>query len=195
MKNKIILGLATTSLLVNSAFADVYVGVEYGMASSETEQEASGYINGSVKGDNDYKDIKFKVGAGEDGGLKFQATLSLISFDVTLFDDTNSDYVEIGVDLIKEFETSPQVYPFVKVGLGAGSMSVDGYSESDINAVSVNIGAGISYKATENLYLIGGIDYIGRSWQDIEYNYSTISFTISTSDSGFKPYIGANYKF
>ena len=98
--------------------------------------------------------------------------------------------------MIKEFETSSQVYPFVKVGLGAGSMSVDGYSESDINAVSVNIGAGVSYKATENLYLIGGIDYIGRSWQDIEYTHSLgDTTTISTSDSGFKPYIGANYKF
>jgi len=39
MKNKILLGLAASSLVASAALADVYVGVEYGAASNTHEFE------------------------------------------------------------------------------------------------------------------------------------------------------------
>ncbi|OHE17109.1 MAG: hypothetical protein A2540_01580 [Sulfurimonas sp. RIFOXYD2_FULL_37_8] len=193
MKNKILLSLLVSGLLSSAAMADgIYVGVEYGMASNETEVDDG---SASYKGDNDYKDFKFKVGYGEDGGFKGQIGLSFISFDETVFDDENSDLIEVGFDVIKEFEVTKNFYPFVKIGFGVGSMSVDGYEDSSIYEVSFNVGAGISFKATDNLYLIGGVDYVGRKWQDIEVAGYYVPSTITTTESGFKPYVGLNYKF
>jgi opacity protein-like surface antigen len=173
MKNKILLGLATSSLVASAALADVYVGVEYGAASNTTEEEAELYgytANGEI--DNNYKDIKLKVGAGEDGGIKVQAYLSFISYDEYIFDNSNKDYTEIGMELIKEFEVNKQFYPFIKGGMGVGVMDVEGYTEDSIAAVSLNLGAGLSFKATENIALIAGVDYMYRKWQDIEYYYN-----------------------
>lgn len=193
MKNKILLSMLVSGLLSGTAIADgVYVGVEYGIGSNETEID---YGSGSFKADNDYNDLKFKLGAGEDGGFKGQVTLSFISFDEAIFDGENSDLIEIGFDVIKEFEVTSSFYPFLKAGVGYGFMDVEGYEDSSIYEMSFNVGAGVSYKAVDNLYLIGGIDYIGRKWQDIEVYGGWVPTTISTTESGFKPYIGLNYKF
>jgi opacity protein-like surface antigen len=194
MKNKILLSLLVSGMLSSAAVAgDIYLGVEYGMGSNETEHEVNG-VSASTY-DNNYDDIKLKFGAGEDGGFKGQVTLSFISFDETVFDNTNSDLIEIGFDVIKEFEVTNSFYPFLKAGVGYGFMDVEGYTEDSIYEISFNVGAGVSYKAVDNLYLVGGIDYIGRKWQDIEYYSWFGTTTVSTTDSGFKPYIGLNYKF
>lgn len=195
MKNKIILGLAASSLVASVAMSDMYVGVEYGAASNTHEFEATGALSGSADHDNDYNDIKLKVGAGEDGGVKLQGRLSFISYDESIFDDTNKDYVEFGLDLIKEFEVNKQFYPFIKGGMGVGSMDVEGYTEDSILAVSFNLGAGLSFKATDNISLLAGVDYVYRKWQDIEYTYGWSTVTVSTTDDALKPYIGVNFQF
>lgn len=195
MKNKILLGLAASSLVASAALADVYVGVEYGAASNTTEREVTGSMNGTYDYDNNYKDIKLKVGAGEDGGIKVQAYLSFISYDEYIFDNSNKDYTEIGVELIKEFEVSSSLYPFIKGGMGVGVMDVEGYSEDSILAVSLNLGAGLSFKATDNISLLAGVDYVYRKWQDIEFRDGWRTTTVSIADSGIKPYIGVNFQF
>lgn len=189
------MGLAASSLVASAAMADVYVGVEYGAASNTHEREVTGAGSGTSEYDKDYSDIKLKIGGGEDGGVKVQATLSFIEYDESIFDNTNKDYIEVGLDLIKEFEVNKNVYPFIKGGLGVGSMDVEGYSESSITGVSLNLGAGLSFKATDNFYLVGGVDYVYRKWQDIEYTIGWSTVTVSTTDSALKPYIGANFKF
>ena len=196
MKNKILLGLAASSLVASAALADVYVGVEYGVASNTTEKEYTGLVNRTYDYDNNYKDIKLKVGAGEDGGVKLQGTLSFISYDETSFDKTNKDYIEFGLDLIKEFEVNKQFYPFIKGGMGVGAMDVEGYTEDSILAVSFNLGAGLSFKATDNISLLAGVDYVYRKWQDVENKFGWLgTVTRSTADSGIKPYIGVNFQF
>jgi len=188
MMSRILAGLLVSGIISSAVIADVYVGIDYGFASNETEIEDG---SNSFKGDNNYNDLKLKVGYGKDGDFKGQMSLSFISFDEKVFDDENSDLMELGFDVIKEFEATKQFYPFLKAGFGFGYMDVEGYEDDSIYEVSFNVGAGISYKAIENFYIVGGIDYIGRKWQDIDYGRGTIS----TTDSGFKPYIGLNYKF
>jgi opacity protein-like surface antigen len=170
--------------------ADIYVGVDYGANANDTEVEGGG-ISATVS--NKYSDFSFKVGTGTDGDWKGQLRLSRISYDKPIFDNTHKTLIEFGGDVIKEFtiDSVKNLYPYVKVGLGVGSMSVDGYTDSSISEVSFKAGAGVSYKAIEHLYIIGGVDYIGRKWQDIIFG----TVTISTTDSGFQPYIGVNYAF
>lgn len=214
MKNKMILGLAASSLVASAAMSDMYVGVEYGAASNKKNYKDTYYESipsfghyaeetYSGKVNDDYSDIKLKIGAGEDGSVKIQGTISFIDYDKIWFDDTNTEYVEFGLDLIKEFEVNPQFYPFIKGGMGIGSMDVEGYSESYILAISLNLGAGVSYKATKNISLLAGVDYIYRKFQDIERKrsgyygttYYTYQDTFETSESAFKPYIGVNFQF
>lgn len=194
MKNKIIKGLLVGSILACSAFADVYVGVEYGQVGNTDELTADGGST-SVTQDNKYSDLGVKLGFGTDGDWKMQLRFSKIAYDKVIFDSTHKDLNEFGLDIIKEFEVSKNAYPFIKIGIGYGKMNVDGYSESSIGEVSVNGGVGISYKAIEHLYLVAGVDYVYRKWQDIELTYNYTTYTISTTGSGVKVYGGINYAF
>ncbi|MDX4068136.1 hypothetical protein Q6A80_00190 [Aliarcobacter skirrowii] len=40
--------------------------------------------------------------------------------------------------------------------------------ESSISAVSLTLGAGVDFKVTENISILGGLDYNYKSWQDVE---------------------------
>lgn len=175
-----------------AADSGLYMGVEYGKAGNKHEVTVDSY---SATIDNDYSDVKFKIGSGTDGGVKFQGTFSMISYKDSIFDSTNKDLKEFGFDIIKEFEVAPSVYPFLKIGMGIGTMDVEGYTEDSIMGVSFNVGAGVSYKVIDHLYLLAGVDYVGRKWQDVEYYSYYGTTTVSTTDSAFKPYVGANYRF
>lgn len=187
MKKIALAALLGTSLM--AADSGMYIGAEYGMVKNTTTMDIT--PGGTVEGDNDYNDIKIKIGSGTDGGVKFQGSVSFITFDEMVFDGVNDKLIEFGFDVIKEFEVTPSFYPFLKVGMGAGSMDVEGYTDDNIWEVSFNIGAGVSYEVVDHLYLLAGVDYVGRKWQDIEFG----SATLSTTDSGIKSYVGMNYRF
>ena len=170
------------------ADTNIYVGVDYAKASNTNTHEMG---SSSIDKSNDFSDLSFKVGAGENGGLKAQLRFDIINYDEGVFDRNNNALVEIGLDVIKEFQVNQSFFPFIKLGIGVGSMDVEGYSESAISEISFNAGVGISYKALEHLYVMGGVDYVGRSWQDISY----LNSTISTTSSGTKLYLGVNYAF
>lgn len=191
---KIVLAVLIASGLM-AADSGVYLGVEYGVAKNSTTQDFdNGSATTSYEDDNNYKDIKVKIGGGRDGGVKFQGSLSFITFDEYVFSYASKETIELGFDIIKEFEVTPSVYPYIKAGFGVGFMDVEGYSEDSIAGVSFKIGAGVSFKVVDHLYLLAGIDYVGRKWQDIEYQTTTTT-TISTTDSGIKPYVGVNFLF
>ncbi|MDY0116312.1 MAG: hypothetical protein RBR59_01900 [Sulfurimonadaceae bacterium] len=198
MNKKIVTALVASSFIASSLLADIYVGVEYGNSSNKTKYEESGLLgNESEKFTNKYSDIKLKLGTGTDGGVKAHLYLSSISYKHAIFDDSHKRLTEFGVEVIKEFEVTKEIYPFVKGGLGVGSMSVDGMSDSSILAVSLSIGGGVAYKVTENISLLAGVDYAIRKWQDIEYKTTggTTFYTVEITDAGVKPYVGVNFQF
>jgi len=41
------------------------------------------------------------------------------------------------------------------------------------------------------VYLIAGVDYVGRKWQDITY----LAGSVSPTGSGVMPYVSVNYAF
>ena len=191
MKKIVLATLFASSVISSAAMADVYMGVEYGAANStETQKD----YTGSTDYKNNYSDLKFKIGGGSEDGIKFQAYFSKIDYAEGEFivEEANSLY-EFGFDIIKEFEATSSIYPFLKVGMGAGVMdteiTVDGYARE----VSFNIGAGVSYKVIDHIYILAGVDYVYRKWNDIVDNSGI--YTLETSDSGVKPYIGVNYEF
>jgi len=189
MKGLLVSGLFLGT--VGTAFAGTYIGVDYGKVSNEDEIEVNNATAATL--DNEYSDFSIKFGSGNDGDWKTQVRLSMIAFDKALFDASNKELTEIGVDVIKEFEVANNLYPFIKFGFGFGWMDVDGYLDDSIKEFSFNAGAGVSYKVMEHLDVLAGVDYVGRSWQDVEYIGTGL--TASVAGSGMKAYVGMNYSF
>ncbi len=184
--------LTVIALLLSTTYlsAESYVGLNVGMGLSK-ETFSSGTNNQDI--DNDYKNISLIFGTGEDGEFKFQGRLNIVNLDKPIYDNSHDTLIEIGVDGIKEFEVSPSLYPFLKAGFASGYIGTDDrYYDSPIAAeLSLNVGAGLSYKINEQIDLLGGVDYVYHKYQNVKSRYRTISI----SASGFEPYIGMRYSF
>lgn len=184
---KIVLAAMLTSGLM-AADSGLYFGLDYGQA---TNTHTFSLASSSADSDNDYSDIKFKIGGGTDGEWKFQITLDKIDYKIGVFDSANNSLYEIGADIIKEIKVTNELYPFIKIGVGTGQMDSSFTTEGQIKEVYFSGGAGLSYKATNNVYLLAGADYIARRWNDVIIG----AYTLETHDKAIKPYIGINYKF
>lgn len=205
MKKLVTAGIVASTLLLTNASADTkwYAGVELGSASNTTEYETE-ILGFSVSDDvdNNYKDIKFVVGKGTGDNWYTQLYLSKVTFDNSACYYTNSiiadfcfddEMMEIGVEVMKKFEVSNNLLPFVKFGFGVGSRDAEGLDESSISSVGLAIGAGLDFKVNESISLLGGIDFGYRKYQDVEYFGGLL--TVETSETYQKLYIGANYRF
>ena len=192
---KIITAMLITAGITSSLAAEsnLYVGLDLINSSNTFTVDVAG---GSADVDDDSSGFKLKFGSALSDGLRVQAYFLRETYDETLFDDKNDVLNEIGLDLIKGFEVTPEFSPFIQAGIGYGWMDVEGLSETSIKEVSVKIGAGVMYKVTPAFELLAGIDFQARAWQDIELfipNYGTV--TVETSEKSTKLYIGANVHF
>ncbi|OCL97171.1 outer membrane beta-barrel protein [Arcobacter porcinus] len=202
MKKLITGGALASALLVSSASADSkwYAGIEVGSASNTTELDKNG---SKTDTDNNYKDFKFVIGKGTGNDWYTQLYLSSITYDKKPWFSDDDKATEIGLEVMKQFKVHEKVYPFIKFGVGFTSMDTDpnqNFSESSILAVSATIGAGVDFKATENISILAGLDYNRKSWQDVEVRYNSGTWlskteTWKTSDSATRFYFGANYRF
>ncbi|MDX4049178.1 outer membrane beta-barrel protein [Aliarcobacter skirrowii] len=205
MKKLVTAGIVASALLLTNASADTkwYAGVELGSASNTTEVEIERY-GASTSGDvdNNYKDIKFVVGKGTGDDWYTQLYLSKITYDEGQWFSDDDKATEFGIETMKQFKVHEKAYPFLKFGLGIASMNTtDGlieinnsyyrFEDSSIIALSLTLGAGVDFKVTENISILGGLDYNYKQWQDVEAG----PYTISSSDSGTRFYVGANYRF
>jgi opacity protein-like surface antigen len=192
MKKIILLTCITGALMAESSF---YVGFDFGKADN-TDKHTSEDI--SLKNQNSYSDSKIKLGIQADGTTDFQLTFSKISYDEgVLRGSTGSKLYEVGLDIIKEFEVTSSLSPFIKLGVGYGKMDTQSSAYGNVNEFSTNVGIGLSYKLIEHIYVLAGVDYIYRHWNDISINQvpPASSITEETRGSAIKPYIGLNYKF
>ncbi len=184
--------LTLVAFLLSTTYisADTYIGANIA-AGLSTNTVTVGTNDTDI--DNDYKNISLIMGTGEDGGFKVQGRLNIISLDKGIYDNTNDTLIEVGLDGIKEFEVSPNLFPYLKAGFASGYIGIDErYYDSSIGAeFSINVGLGLSYKVNDQLDLLGGVDYVFRKYQDVKIGYTTISIT----STGFDPYLGMRYSF
>ncbi len=190
MKKIILLTCLTGALMAESSF---YVGLDFGKADNTDKiTSKSGTNTATIKNDNTYSDLKIKLGIEADIGTDFQLTFSKINYDNGVFyNTTGTKLYEIGLDIIKEFELTSSLSPFIKLGVGYGYMDSQLPAYEDVNEFSTNFGVGLSYKVIEHIYALAGVDYIYRHWSNTTDN----DFTFETRGSAIKPYIGLNYKF
>jgi hypothetical protein len=178
-----------------------YMGIESGFAIGTLKMtkmdETNSLYDTERRHHTTFSDVKLKLGKGRDGDIKFQGALSFVRFGEYPFSIRTKQVTEGSVEIIKEFDAGNLFYPFVKAGLGIGYMGVEGYSTSRIQEVCYNMGAGLSYKTADHLYLLAGIDFVGKIWEEFYiYDPKVNKVTVESIDmGGFKPYIGVNYRF
>ena len=185
--------IVLASLLTTSALAEdsgLYVGLDLS-TSSNTFSLDNVTTGASADVDDDSDGFKLKFGANLDEGWRVQGYFQHETYDLPVYDNTNDELNEIGVDFIKGFEVTPEFSPFIQAGLGYGWMDVEGYSESTANSVSLKLGAGVMYKITPTFEAIAGIDFQYRNWEDAKI----LSQTVEIDETSTKFYIGANIHF
>ena len=175
--------LGCTSLMASS-----YVGLDL----SHSQNSISGGVTSEIRTSNN--SVALKYAYGKDGNRKYQGCITYYHYSDPLFDDSNKDLYDMSFDFIQEFDAQHNIYPYLKIGLGLGSMPIDNASKSNITSLSFNAGFGISFKLPEHFYLVTGFEYLGRSWQDIKYT-TTSEKTLSTYTYGLGLYVGVNYGF
>jgi len=206
MKKLVFSALVGCGLLATQSLASeksVYVGIDYLNNSNTIE-----YSDKTEEVDNNSKAFKFKIGfADNDNNLRTQLYFLSETYDEPIFDSSNDNLKEIGMDIIKTLPLTPKFLPFIQAGFGYGFMSIDGYNESSIAEVSFKVGVGAIYKITPKFELLGGLDFQYRKWQDREvtttykytgvyYNYySSTTETIETDETSSKLYVGLNLHF
>lgn len=167
---------------------DVYMGLDV----SGALQTVKGGVTSNLREASNT--AKLKIGFGEDDSFKYQFHLDYVRFNDPLFDNNNQALLESAFDFIKEFRAQEDISPYIKLGVGYGFMPIDGASKKNIKEVMSSAGLGISFKTTDELYVITGFDYMYRFWQDVKYTTSAEQ-TLSTKSYGLGLYVGLNYKF
>lgn len=191
MKKTMITIMLAASLFTANALAEestVYLGLDV-VGSDNTFTQKLGAVSLDV--DDDSKGYKLKFGASLSEGWRVQAYYQRETYDIPVYDNTHDVLNEIGADVIKGFEVTPEFNPFLQAGMGLGWMKVNGYADNTANTLSLKLGAGLMYKFTPVFEGIAGIDLQYRDWEDVE----TFLGTIELSETSSRFYIGANFHF
>lgn len=179
---------ASISSSVMAEESELYIGLDVFASSNTFTLETLGI---SADTDVDSDGFKLKFGSTLNEGWRVQGYYQNETYDRALYDNTNDTLNEIGVDLIKGFEVTPEFSPFIQAGLGYGWMDVEGYSESTAKEVDLKLGAGVMYRFTSSFEGIAGVDFQYRNWSDLEL----LGNTIEISEKSTKFYLGANIHF
>ena len=197
--HKIVSTITLFSLLLStnvSAYpGDLYIGLDLYGARNAFDFEANGIHD---KPTIDSSGFTLKFGAILDAGLRLEGYLQGEAFDEAPFDYTNDQMAEIGLNLIKTFDGfSPVVSPFIKAGMGFGSMELDSYYYPDddtVDAFNLRLGMGLLFYIAPQVELLGGLDFQWRQWSDVTYYYPSYT-KLKTTDTSQRYYLGVNFHF
>jgi len=149
--------------------------------------------------DLDQDGFRLKFGAELENNWRLQGYFK--SEDVELFDE---NVYGIGIDLVKAFQATEKFYPFIQAGVGLDWSELKDeqgvvYSDDELSALALKFGVGATYKITNSIEVLGGIDWQYRTWDDIdvvEFYYPFVyEYTVETEDTSQTMYLGLNVFF
>jgi hypothetical protein len=185
---------------------DLYVGLNlFGTSDRFTYSSPDGlseslYPYGSSTTDYTSAGIQLVFGALLVYDMRLQGYFQTESFDKPPFDGNNKRLNEFGLDLIKAFPVSKSFSPFIQGGIGYGWMAIDpvNYFNSTVGEFNVKLGAGMIFKVSDSIELLGGLDYEWRHWSNLDRytNFLSLNYkTLQTNDTSVRYYVGINYLF
>jgi hypothetical protein len=134
-----------------------------------------------------------KLGLLTYDGWRVQGYYLNETFDDPLFDPYHDELSEMGIDLIKAFEGSSGIAPFIQGGVGIGWMNIDPalYHDDSTSEYSLKFGAGLLFWLSPALDLVVGADLQYRGWDDLRDSLGRIE----TEDTSARLYLGMNVYF
>ena len=146
--------------------------------------------NSSV--DNDSSSVKLNVAYLFSDDWRVQGYFQHEKYNDSVYTGGENDSLnELGIDVIRSFDTGSKFLPFVQLGLGIGQMDLEGNTQSSATATSIKLGAGIIYKFIPSFEAVAGLDVQYRDWTDIQIGYESYSVDETSSQL----YLGANFLF
>ncbi len=190
MKKIIVSVLLGASLLTTQVLAedtkDFYVGMDLGTTLNSFDVEGGNDI------DSDSYNFKLKLGWLIGAGWRLQGYYQYESYDDGVYNQPSSASLnELGLDVIKTFDTGSDWSPYVEGGIGYGMMSVDDYSESSATEFGAKIGGGVIYAINPSFEIMGGLDLQYRGWTDVVNTTGAHAVTGTSTQL----YIGGNFLF
>jgi len=176
----------------------LYVGLDVFKGETNYEETIDDFSY-SKDIDLDQDGFRLKFGAELENNWRLQGYFK--SEDVELFDE---NIYGIGIDLIKAFQATDKFYPFIQVGAGLDWMELKNefdiaFSDDEISALALKFGVGATYKITNTIEVLGGIDWQYRTWDDIDvievYYPFIYEYTVETEDTSQTMYLGLNIFF
>lgn len=142
------------------------------------------------------KDVNFqglfiKGGYGDIDAYAVEIALGYGRYDKNIFSEKDSDYLSIDFSLIKAFDFGIGVYPYGKVGFGAGELEVKRELHRSRSSGSFFAGGGLYLPLGSGIDAELAVLYRDRSWEDVEM----IGAQTQTRSLRFEPYFGLNYRF
>ena len=190
--------LLTTSILLSTlVFADaqVYVGV---LGGSDTES-----FSGSNSHATSSPIAKLQIGYGDLKAYSIQLGLIYNQNNQNIFATDGAKDKEkyaLDVDLIKAFDLHLGLYPFLKVGVGAGIFgttmnytNIDGVpsTKNSLNFSSYDAGLGLYYPISQHFTLEAGATYQRTNYEKAD----TSSTAKSVHSDAILSSIGIDYRF
>lgn len=180
MKSFIIIFILFSSSLY--ADAKLYLGLSYASVNEE-------FSNTSAESSSDGYSIK--LGYGEREAYAIELCVDAIKNESSIFSNDDGSKYTLNIELVKALDLDTFIYPFFKIGFGAGHMNVDRELKSKLNYGNFNFGVGTFIAINENFDFELAYSYKDISYQSIdmltqELNYESKSDTV---------YFGINTRF
>ncbi len=171
-----------------------YVGADYAVGKTDIDTDydyTDNFVPASESSSHskteDTDAIKLKVGYKFEENWRIQGYWK--SEDVENIDE---NIYGVGVDVIKGFELTPKLEPFILVGAGYDTLDFkSGEDSDDTYAYSYSAGVGLMYKLTKEIELVGGVDWQYRDWDNVKLD----AVDLDVDDTSTKFYMGVNYHF
>ena len=181
---KIILSLL---LFSNFLFGDVktYVGISAGIAEENfTSADAT----------SSSKFINFKLGYGVRELYSVAIDLEYLKNESKIFStgsQNDGDKFSLNLELVKAFDLTSYLIPFVKAGFGAGYLEVDRVIDDKISFGSFNLGTGVLIPISDSFDFELGYKFKSLSYEGLDLITTKVVHT-SKSNS---PYFGFNVRY
>ena len=194
--------LGAGTLLAEEQRAELYFGIDGFTGETNYSVEYSGYRPLGLYNydkDLDQDGIRLKFGAELEDNWRVQGYLQGEKIEAM----DNKAY-GIGVDVIKGFELTPKLQPFVLAGVGLHSMELNDkygvvYDDDYATGFSLKVGFGLMYRLTKAFELVGGLDWQYRAWSDVDVVEvragNVYAYTLEQDDTSTTFYAGLNFHF
>ncbi|QOP40438.1 outer membrane protein [Sulfurimonas marina] len=140
---------------------------------------------------NTTENINLKIGYGDINAYAVEFSIDYAKNDSNILSPNDGDKYGFNVELLKAFDFDLFFNPFVKVGIGAGSMDVERTLQTSVTYGSFNFGGGVFIPMSEH------VDFeIGYLYKSITYEkFNLLDELQEISSDQQNSYIGVNFRF